>query len=179
MLYDCNIDYILGLTNVPDAPVRVRVPFYKISDKIKLMRLKYLRLMADMTQKEVADKLNLSQVAYGYYERYDRLPSTETLIKLVKIFNCSTDYLLNVTEDLTPFKREEVIFPEKVIHIIDTKKLKEVRLQMKMTQLQVATFLGCTPEAYGNYERGNRRFPEELLQKLTKLCCCSVEELCK
>ena len=55
-------------------------------------RLKDLRLKNDKLQKDVANYLNISDVAYGYYEKGERQPNPDMLLKLAEYFNVTTDY---------------------------------------------------------------------------------------
>ena len=57
-------------------------------------RLKTLRLEAKLTQKELAEKLEIGQNTYSYWEKGIRKPVGENLNKLANFFNVSTDYLL-------------------------------------------------------------------------------------
>ena len=61
-------------------------------------RLKDLRLKNDKLQKDVANYLNISDVAYGYYEKGERQPNPDMLLKLAEYFNVTTDYLLGRTD---------------------------------------------------------------------------------
>lgn len=61
-----------------------------------------LREDADLSQSDLAEILNCSQVAYSYYEIGRRDIPTETLIKLAKFYNCSVDYLLGLTDQKKP-----------------------------------------------------------------------------
>ena len=56
-------------------------------------KLKTYRTKLNLTQKEVAEKLDISQQAYALYENSDRIPSNETLEKLTSIFNISINEL--------------------------------------------------------------------------------------
>lgn len=58
--------------------------------------IKDLRLSKKMTQKEVAEKLEISRPAYTAYETGKRQPDYKTLQKIARLFNVSTDYLLGV-----------------------------------------------------------------------------------
>lgn len=58
------------------------------------IRLKELRLKKRLTQKELAEKLNMQNTAISKYELNERKPDTDTLIQLSKYFNVSVDYLL-------------------------------------------------------------------------------------
>ena len=49
--------------------------------------LSMLRRNADMTQSELADKLNLTRQAVSRYEKGDSFPDISILVKIAKIFN--------------------------------------------------------------------------------------------
>lgn len=53
-----------------------------------------LRKNKKMTQKEVAEKINTTQRAYAFYEKGDREPSIDTLIKLADLYNVPIDILV-------------------------------------------------------------------------------------
>lgn len=61
-------------------------------------RIKLLREEFNMTQQELADKLDGAKSTIAMYEKGDRKPSLEVLMKLSSIFNCSIDYLLCKTD---------------------------------------------------------------------------------
>lgn len=57
-------------------------------------RLRSLRTKKGLTQKEVADRLGISESAYGYYEQGRRQPPQESYAVLADLFDVSLDYLL-------------------------------------------------------------------------------------
>lgn len=61
-------------------------------------RIKKLREEFNMTQQDLANKLQSSKSVIGLYENETRKPSMEILIKLSEIFGCSIDYLLGKTD---------------------------------------------------------------------------------
>lgn len=65
-------------------------------------RIKRLREELNMTQQELADKLEGAKSTVAMYEKGDRKPSLEVLVKLSEIFNCSIDYLLGKTDVRKP-----------------------------------------------------------------------------
>ena len=60
-------------------------------------RLRFLRKNLNLTQKKVAEELNLNNVTYAHYELSKREPDHETLIKIARYFKVSTDYLLGLS----------------------------------------------------------------------------------
>lgn len=62
-------------------------------------RLKDLRIQSKLTQKQVADVLNISPSIVSGYETGERTPSTEVLLSLSYLYKCTTDYLLGKTNE--------------------------------------------------------------------------------
>lgn len=60
--------------------------------------LKKIRQENDMTQEELAKKINTSRSNIANYENDKNMPSIEVLNKLSEILNCSTDYLLGKSD---------------------------------------------------------------------------------
>ncbi len=79
------------------------------------MNLKQLRQQNNLTQEEVAKKINKSAVAYGYYEAGRNEPDLKTLTILANLYHTTIDnivghkvpYLLDKST-LTPEQREIV-----------------------------------------------------------------------
>lgn len=63
-----------------------------------------MREDADMTQRELAAVLGMSQPQYNRYEQGYRDIPTDILIQLADLYNTSTDFLLGRTDDPTPPK---------------------------------------------------------------------------
>ncbi len=61
-------------------------------------RLRELRIEKGLTQKEVAAALEISVSCYGGYEQGYREPDLKTLIKICKMFEISSDYLLGLED---------------------------------------------------------------------------------
>ena len=62
-------------------------------------RIRDLREDNDLTQKVVAQSLNCSQQVYSNYELGQRDIPTDILIKLSKLYDVSTDYILGMSDD--------------------------------------------------------------------------------
>ncbi len=68
-------------------------------------RIKNLREDNDLTQKQLSEFLNISQVAYSYYELNKRSIPLELLSKLADFYNTSIDYLLYRTDEISPYPK--------------------------------------------------------------------------
>ena len=62
-------------------------------------RIRDLREDHDLTQKEIAQKLNCSQQVYSNYELGQRDIPTDILIKLSQMYNVSVDYILGISNN--------------------------------------------------------------------------------
>lgn len=60
-------------------------------------RIKSLREDLNLSQEELANKLNLSKGIISLYEQEKRKPSIEILVQMSEIFNVSIDYILGRT----------------------------------------------------------------------------------
>lgn len=85
-------------------------------------KLKTLRKEHNLTQRELADRIFVSKSVISYYEKNERTPSPEVIVKLAYVFNVTTDFLLEIrharTIDLTGFTDEETAAITNLIDII-------------------------------------------------------------
>lgn len=72
------------------------------------MRLKDIREDKDITQKQIAEILSIKQNTYSQYENGQRQLPIEILIKLSLIFDTSTDYILELTDEAHPYPRKKI-----------------------------------------------------------------------
>ena len=69
-------------------------------------RLRRLRKAKDLTQKELAEKIDINRATLAGYETKGVEPPHRTLINLAEELDCSIDYLLGATEIKT--KHQEI-----------------------------------------------------------------------
>lgn len=68
-------------------------------------RIESLRVDNDKTQLEIATVLNCKREVYRRYEKGEREIPTWAVITLAEYYNCSTDYLLGLTNIKSPYTR--------------------------------------------------------------------------
>ena len=73
---------------------------------LKYQRLRNLREDRDLSQKEVAQYLNIKQNTYSRYETNDRAIPLDALDKLAAFYNTSVDYLMGRTDEPKPYERK-------------------------------------------------------------------------
>ncbi len=69
-------------------------------------RLRDLREDRDLTQKQVAELLKMSQTGYSKYETGENDVPTRVLLALAELYHTSTDYLLGLTDESKPYPRK-------------------------------------------------------------------------
>ena len=68
------------------------------------MRIRDLREDSDLTQKQVAEYLNIKQNTYSQYENGQRQIPIDALIALARYYGTSTDYIPGLCEERKPYK---------------------------------------------------------------------------
>lgn len=115
-------------------------------------RLREFRTETGMSQKKFGEYLGLKSTSYPNYEKYDTYPKIEDLKKIVIVLDISLDYLCGRTDNKK--KLTDDFSVENSISF--NKRLKELRLQNGMTQLQITEEIGLLAKSdYVEYERGN------------------------
>lgn len=77
-------------------------------------RIRELRKQRGWTQAQLADKIGVTKSVISFYERQDRAPSPEVLIKFANLFDVSADYLLGIEKvdrnhlDVTGLSHKEI-----------------------------------------------------------------------
>lgn len=69
-------------------------------------RIRDLREDNDLTQKQVAEILNMSQTGYSQYEIGKNDIPTRVLVILSNYYNTSIDYLLGITDEKKPYPKK-------------------------------------------------------------------------
>lgn len=122
-------------------------------------RLKLLREEKGLTQKELADILKLSASSIAMYESGKRDPDTSTIKSLAVLFNCSTDFLLGLS------------------NYRDVSKLRMVRVESGLSQDEVAKNLGISRDTLSKYETGELEPNVDTLVKLANMYHVSLDYL--
>ena len=122
-------------------------------------RIKMLREENGLTQQELADKINGAKSTVAMYEKGNRKPSLEILVKLSEIFNCSIDYILCQSDIRTSKQNPSVVLVygtipagipvEMIEDIIDTEEID-------------ADMLKGGKQYFGLKVKGNSMYPEYL-----------------
>lgn len=100
-------------------------------------RLKLLRKERKITQKELAEIINLSSGAIAMYETGNRTPDKEVLSAIADFFDVSLDYLLGRTDERSPADKIKAAIsddPELMEFWEELQKRDELQLLFKQTK---------------------------------------------
>jgi len=81
-----------------------------LGDGMKLQRIKDLREDRDLYQKDLANLLNVSQAQYSRIETGENEITLDSLIRLARFYNVSTDYILGLTNEKKPYSKKWICF---------------------------------------------------------------------
>ena len=113
--------------------------------------IRKLRKEYNLSLLQLAKEIGFSKNTLSLWEIGTRTPCADAIIILSRYFQVSTDYLLNVTDDNTLLHRFDDF---EVDMSIFNKRLKELRLQKKLSQDRLADKTGISQSAIGNWEIG-------------------------
>jgi len=88
--FNVSLDYLVGRSDNPEVAGYTRTKFAE--------RLETLRIKKDISQRTIAEYIEIHERTYQMYENDKREPSQEDLIKLANYFNVSSDYLLGISD---------------------------------------------------------------------------------
>ena len=63
-------------------------------------RLIQLRTTLNICKAEAAHRLNISAMAYGRYEKGERVPSYQTVCFIAQTFHCNVDFLYGISDQM-------------------------------------------------------------------------------
>ncbi len=93
--FNLNMDYILRLSKVRKYDDLKS----EVNAKNVGLNIRKLRREHKMQQQDLASKLHITSASLSSYERGRRLVSTGTLYSICKLFNVSSDFILNRTDN--------------------------------------------------------------------------------
>lgn len=123
--------------------------------------LKRLRTKKGLTSEELCSKIGIKGGSYRNYERNDRKPDYDTLVKLADFYGVSTDYLLGRPAAQPPTDALERLFTEKSFSALEEELLRKyMELPHEARQAVVRFINDATAKAL---QRKNGTAPQKLL----------------
>lgn len=112
-------------------------------------RIIFIRESLDMSQRELADKLNVSKSTYARWETGERIIPLEHLVDLCNLAKISLDYAFSISNNRKELNNK-IIINKKIIG----NNLKKLRLSKNYSQEQMAELLNTSQSVVSAFENG-------------------------
>ncbi len=130
-------------------------------------RLNDLMEEAEVTVPKLARIINLDHSEISKFLRGDRLPSTATLVNIADVFNCTTDYLLGLSDTLDDRKfKQRPPFNEQLSFLLK---------HYEITKYRLAKGTKIAQEVINRWHKGIFEPNLESLIRIAKFLECSVD----
>ena len=136
------------------------------------MIIKQLREDHHLTQKDIANILEISRGLYAQYEIADKIIPIRHLNTLSNYFNVSIDYLLGLTT-IKNYKNTN----KEINNLKFSNRLKELRKELKLTQEKLAQNLNTTHSVISAYEKNKSLIITSFLYQICKKYNISADYL--
>lgn len=122
-----------------------------------------------LTQAELASKVNVSQKSISKYERSERRPTYETLMKMADLFGVSVDYLLGKSNDKNSTVKSNSV------SISSAEALKKCVQRTGLSYPEISKRLGISQDLLEDYMSGSIAPPYNILISLSDICEVSTD----
>lgn len=127
----------------------------------------------ELSQREMADILNISKSQYARWETGEQVIPLTHLNNFCNKFNYSMDYILNISSDLNNCKN---------IYVIDKKiigsRIRELRISKSLTQEELARELNTSHSTISYYENGKTLILTSFAYQIALKYNMSIDWLC-
>lgn len=135
-------------------------------------KLKDLREIQNIKQKEIANNLNISNKTYSAYEIEYEIAPSKHLIAIADYLEVSLDYLLDLSNELQ-YNNSKKGYDK----VLSGKRLKEIRKELKLSQTILAEELKTSYGTLSGYERGRYLIATPFLYDICKKYRISADYL--
>lgn len=137
-------------------------------------RIIFIRESLDMSQKELADKLNVSKSTYARWEKGERIIPLEHLVDLCNLAKISLDYAFSISNNRKELNNK-IIINKKIIG----NNLKKLRLSKNYSQEQMAELLNTSQSVVSEFENGITLIQTAFLYDICNKFNISAEDIIK
>ena len=136
-------------------------------------RLNDIREILEINQKEIANSLNVSRQNYSFWETGYKFIPLKHLNEFCNIYDVSMDYVLKISKVNHNYNKINTIDRKLV-----GKRLKEIRIINKITQVDLADFLNTTHSTISAYEAGKTLILTSFAYQICTKYNISMDYLC-
>ena len=116
---------------------------------MKYENLIFIRNRLDLSQRQMADTLNVSKSTYARWETGEKIIPLNHLIDLCNYANISPDYILGLTSTKNKLNNNITLNNKNI-----GKKLMQIRKNNNLTQKDIAKAINTTQSVISAYENG-------------------------
>lgn len=135
-------------------------------------KLKILREKNNLTQQNIANKLNIAKARYCQYENEYEIIPLKHLITISDFYQTSIDYIFSFSNN-EHYKEEKT----NINQFKSGERLKEIRKENKLTQENLANKLNVARSIISKYEKGEFLIATHTLYTLCKYFNISADYL--
>ena len=84
-----------------------------------------------LSQKELAEKIDVTESAMSYYVKGVRTPRSDVLIRMARELGTTTDYLLGTSDVVQSAENKELLYLQRNLGKLDSEKLKKAEALLK------------------------------------------------
>ena len=136
-------------------------------------RLRLIRENMDLSQRQMASKLNVSKSTYARWETDEAIIPLVHLNDLCNYFNVSMDYITGFSK-----KKNYDIVNKKLNKALIGKRLKEFRTSHNLTQEKLANEINTSHSTISGYEHGKNMILTAFAYNIAKKYKVSLDWLC-
>jgi len=131
-------------------------------------KLKNLRETRELTQKDIAEMLNVKPATISRYENGTNEPDAKTLKWYADYFDVSLDWIFSDNDDFLYGYHAVNISGAGIESCALSQRLKKIRLESGMSQNEVSKKLKISQSTWGNYEADIRKPDIEMLARIAQ-----------
>ena len=134
--------------------------------------LKRIRESYDLSQREIAKILKISKTSYNYFETGEHIIPLKHLNNFCNIFHVSMDFICGLSNLNISIDKKYKLKPKEI-----GKRLREIRIKNKLTQIKLAKILNTSQSNISSYENGNTLILTAFLYNFAKHFNISIDYL--
>lgn len=136
----------------------------------KMTRLEQLREENDLTKKQVAQILNVSNSIYTRWENGKEIIPTRRIYQIANYYKVNIDYLLGLSSNrISLFTNNDIVIP------IVAKRVREIRKDFNETLREFAKRLNTSNSTWSAYETGKVLILSAFLLEICKMSNYSID----
>ncbi|MEN8906996.1 MAG: helix-turn-helix transcriptional regulator [Clostridiales bacterium] len=144
------------------------------------VRLKELRIELGLNQRQLAEKFKSAKSSISNYEKNNRLPDAETIIKYANFFGVTVDYILGLSDlrSLDELKENsQKDLSSSVMYKFFTERVKTLMFTNDLTAVELSKKVGLKKSELTEFILGFKFPTPELLKKISDSLGTSVSYL--